>query len=166
MALSRSHDLLVSADWRGATLSDLLLAQAKPFGAEGAIALAGPPLTLAPNAVQYLGMAFHELCTNSAKYGVLSGHKGTIAVTWDVAAKQGVRHLKLSWAEQDGPQVKSIANNGFGSVVLKRVTPQALSGTSELDFGPNEVVWTLEAPLAFVEASLVDEAAAASGTLQ
>ncbi|WP_244661683.1 PAS domain S-box protein [Mesorhizobium huakuii] len=31
MALSRSHDLLVSADWKGATINDLLVAQAKPF---------------------------------------------------------------------------------------------------------------------------------------
>ncbi|TIW77738.1 MAG: sensor histidine kinase, partial [Mesorhizobium sp.] len=75
MALSRSHDLLVSADWKGATVADLLLAQAKPFGREDAIGLHGPALVLTPNAVQYLGIAFHELCTNSAKYGVLSGRK-------------------------------------------------------------------------------------------
>ncbi|WP_281401919.1 HWE histidine kinase domain-containing protein [Mesorhizobium caraganae] len=31
MALSRSHDLLVSTDWKGATISELLLAQAVPL---------------------------------------------------------------------------------------------------------------------------------------
>lgn len=79
MALSRSHDLLVSADWKGATVADLILDQAKLFGREDAIALHGLPLVLTPNAVQYLGIAFHELCTNSAKYGVLSGHRGSIS---------------------------------------------------------------------------------------
>jgi len=48
MALSRSHDLLVTADWRGASISDLLLAQAKPFGREDAITMAGPAITLSP----------------------------------------------------------------------------------------------------------------------
>lgn len=159
MALSRSHDLLVSADWKGASISDLLLAQAKPFGREDVITMAGPPIILSPNAVQYLGIAFHELCTNSAKYGVLSGHRGIITVTWGVAEDQGIKSLKLTWAEQDGPQVKSIAKNGFGSVVLNRVAPQALSGTGELKYGSNDVVWTLEAPISFVEASLFDDSA-------
>lgn len=159
MALSRSHDLLVSADWKGATISDLILAQAKPFGREEAITTVGPPVTLNPNAVQYLGIAFHELCTNSAKYGVLSGHRGSIAVTWSIAGQLANRTLKLTWAEQDGPEIKSIGNHGFGSVVLKRVAPQALSGTGELKFGFNDVIWTIEAPISFVEASLLDSPA-------
>lgn len=158
MALSRSHDLLVSADWKGATISDLLLAQAKPFDGDDAITMAGPPITLSPNAVQYLGIAFHELCTNSAKYGVLSGNQGIIAVNWGVAEDQDIQTLKLIWREQDGPQVRSIANSGFGSVVLKRVAPQALSGIADLKYGSNVIVWTLEAPMAFVEASLLGSA--------
>ena len=157
MALSRSHDLLVSADWKGATISDLLLAQARPFGREDAINMAGPVITLNPNAVQYLGIAFHELCTNSAKYGVLSGNQGMINVTWDIMGEAGNRTMKLTWAEQDGPQVNAIGKNGFGSVVLKRVAPLALSGTGDLKYGANDVVWTLEAPASFVEASLFDE---------
>lgn len=157
MALSRSHDLLVSADWKGASISDLLSAQAKPFGGEDAITIEGPPVTLTSNAVQYLGIAFHELCTNSAKYGVLSGHQGTIAVTWSIAGKHGNRTLKLKWVEKDGPDIKSMGKKGFGSIVLKRVTPQALSGTGDLQYGANDVVWTLEAPLSFVEASLREE---------
>lgn len=157
MALSRSHDLLVSADWKGATISELLLAQAKPFDREDAITTAGPPVTLNPNAIQYLGIAFHELCTNSAKYGVLSGHQGIIAVTWAVAEHEGVPTLNLTWAEQDGTQVKEIVKGGFGSVVLKRVAPQALSGTGDLKYGSNAVVWTLQAPMSFVKTSLFDD---------
>jgi PAS domain S-box-containing protein len=80
MALSRSHDLLVTADWKGATIAELLLAQVKPFGREDIISMEGPEVILSPNALQYLGIAFHELCTNSAKYGVLSGHKGRVVV--------------------------------------------------------------------------------------
>ena len=54
--------------------------------------------------------------------------------------------VRLTWNETDGPKVQSIANSGFGTVVLKRVAPQALSGTGDLQYGPHGVVWTLEAP--------------------
>jgi PAS domain S-box-containing protein len=157
MALARSHDLLVSADWKGATIFELLLAQAKPFGNEDRISMSGPSITLSPNAVQHLGIAFHELATNSAKYGVLSGKTGTIAVAWEVIDSHTGKLVRLTWNETDGPKVQSIASSGFGTVVLKRVAPQALSGTGDLRYGPHGVVWTLEAPVAYVEASIFDE---------
>jgi len=47
-----------------------------------------------------------------------------------------------------------ITRRGFGSIVLKRVAPQALSGTGQLEFQKQGVVWTLEAPLRFVQTSL------------
>jgi two-component sensor histidine kinase len=154
MALSRSHDLLVSDDWKGATIFELLLAQAKPFGNEDRISMSGPSITLSPNSVQYLGIAFHELATNSAKYGVLSGNNGSISVDWTVVNLNDQRMFTLTWKEVDGPEVESIAKSGFGSVVLNRVTPQAISGKGELTHSSKGIVWNLKAPLLSVEASL------------
>jgi PAS domain S-box-containing protein len=156
MALARSHDLLVSGDWKGATIFELVLAQAKPFGSEDRISMSGPSIALTPNAVQYLGMAFHELATNSAKYGVLSGIGGRIAVDWRVFDSDGKQVVRLTWSEVDGPEVKSVGSGGFGSVVLRRVAPQALNGTADLQYSKGGIVWTLEAPIAFIEASLLD----------
>lgn len=158
MALSRSHDLLVSADWKGATIGDLLAAQAKPFPRGEAIEMSGPPLVLSPNAVQYLGIAFHELATNSAKYGVLSGDDGQISVRWNIAGSGASRVFHLTWAEKDGPQVRSIGQGGFGTVVLKRVAPAAISGQGNLDYGPDGITWSVEAPLATVEATVANDA--------
>jgi two-component sensor histidine kinase len=157
MALARSHDLLVAGDWKGATIFELILAQAKPFGHEDQISMSGPSISLNANAVQHLGMAFHELATNSAKYGVLSGNKGRIAVEWSLIESEG-KSVRITWTETDGPAVKDVAAGGFGSVVLKRVTPQAVSGTANLQFSNSGIVWTLEAPVAFVEACLSDGA--------
>lgn len=158
MALSRSHDLLVSADWKGATIGDLLAAQAKPFPRGEAIEMSGPPLVLSPNAVQYLGIAFHELATNSAKYGVLSGDDGQISVRWNIAGSGASRVFHLTWAEKDGPQLQSIGQGGFGTVVLKRVAPAAISGQGNLDYGPDGITWSVEAPLATVEATVANDA--------
>ena len=157
MALSRSHDLLVSADWKGATVDELLAAQAEPFPRGDVIDMSGPSLVLGPNAVQYIGIAFHELATNSAKYGVLSGDKGQISVIWKIIGYGASRLFHLTWSETDGPQVQSIGQGGFGTVVLKRVAPAAVGGQATLEYGADGISWSLEAPLAGVQASIVNE---------
>ncbi len=156
-ALSQSHDLLVDAEWRGATIGDLIKAQLKAFAAQDRLSVAGPVITLQPNAVQYLGIAFHELATNSAKHGALSRHGGRVEIEWDTApATDGTDTFRLIWRELDGPSLSGTTRPGFGSVVLKRVAPQALSGTGQLEFRAEGVVWTLEAPLRSVQTSLAD----------
>ncbi len=100
MALSRSHDLLVTSEWSGASLLDLLQEHLKPFGHDEQITLAGPLVTLQPNAVQHLGMAFHELGTNSSKYGALATDSGRIAINWQiVTSAEGRREFQVVWEE-------------------------------------------------------------------
>ncbi|PAP95456.1 PAS domain S-box protein [Mesorhizobium wenxiniae] len=156
-ALSRSHDLLVMGDWKGVTVFELLLSQAKSFGNEERISMSGPSIILSPNAVQYLGIAFHELATNSAKYGVLSGGQGQISVAWNATGSGASRLFHLTWTETDGPEVETIGEGGFGTVVLKRVAPEAIGGKGNLEYGPHGITWSLEAPLATVETSIGSE---------
>lgn len=150
MALARSHDLLAHAEWRGATVSDLLLAQISPFGDEANVSISGPSIALQPNAVQYLGIAFHELATNSAKYGVFSTDRGSIAVDWFVGDEG--RNFYLAWTESGGPQVKLGRHHGFGKVVLERVTPLSLGGEGIIQYAPSGIVWTVRAPMENIEA--------------
>ncbi len=152
MALARSHDLLVHAEWRGATISELILTQIKPFGNESNITLAGPPIVLQPNAVQYLGIAFHELATNSAKYGVFSAERGNITIDWHVG-EEG-RSFYLAWTESGGPPVRLGRKQGFGKTVLERVTPLSLGGEGILGTSPNRIVWTVRAPMENIAAPL------------
>jgi PAS domain S-box-containing protein len=156
MALSRSHDLLVTSEWTGASLLDLLQEHLKPFGHDEQITLSGPLVTLQPNAVQHLGMAFHELGTNSSKYGALASDVGRITINWQIATSaEGHREFQVVWDESfaalpnEGP---AEPRKGFGSVVLQRVTPQSLSGTAVVDRSPSHVRWSLTAP---VESTLV-----------
>lgn len=155
-ALSRSHDLLVLSDWSGANVAELVQEHLKPFGHEERIKVSGSLLTLNARAVQYLGMALHELGTNSAKYGALAGPSGSIAVTWQIAPDtSGTPVLQLCWEENfdGGPIIQQEANpRGFGSIVLLRATPQALDGSAEIDRGTGHVRWQLTAPLESVTA--------------
>ncbi len=149
MALSRSHDLLVSSEWSGASLLDLLQEHLKPFGHEEQISLSGPLLTLQPNAVQHLGMAFHELGTNSSKYGALASDAGRVHIEWElVVAADGKREFQVVWDETSKPRATppGVLRRGFGSVVLQRVAPQSLSGSAVLEQTPGHVRWSLAAP--------------------
>ena len=144
--LSKSHDLLVNGEWRGATIDELLRAQIEPFGSADRCLASGPPVVLMPAAVQYLGMAFLELATNSAKHGALSVPRGRIEVDWSLApGSDGAQGLRLTWREVGGPHVEATAQRGFGRQVLERLTPSALDGQARLDFSSDGIVWSLEA---------------------
>ncbi|RAZ90638.1 histidine kinase [Mesorhizobium hawassense] len=159
MALSRSHDLLVTSEWAGASLFDLVQEHLKPFGHEERISLSGPLLTLQSNAVQNLGMAFHELGTNSSKYGALAAEGGHVEITWKVETDpEARRRFHLLWHETSGAAAVEATpktagrkdageRKGFGTVVLQRVAPQSLSGSSTLERTPGSVKWQLDAPL-------------------
>lgn len=154
MALSRSHDLLVSSEWAGASLLDLLQEHLKPFGHDGQVTLSGPLVTLQPTAVQHLGMAIHELGSNSAKFGAFSSDMGGVSIEWHVVpGEDGRQVFKVAW-DETFPQahLAQTATAGFGSVVLRRVAPQALSGSATLEHQPGHIKWALEAP---VDSSLV-----------
>ncbi|WP_258582734.1 sensor histidine kinase [Mesorhizobium sp. AR02] len=186
MALSRSHDLLVTSEWAGASLFDLIQEHLKPFGREEQILLSGPVLTLQSNAVQNLGMAFHELGTNSSKYGALGREGGRVEITWTIgsaaqglgaqgsgaksAGASGGREFQLLWTEtstpRPGERCDDDARKGFGTVVLQRVAPQSLGGSAELERSPGHLNWRLSAPLASIivpQAGVESDAGAALG---
>ncbi|WP_379063619.1 sensor histidine kinase [Mesorhizobium sp. UC22_110] len=155
-ALSRSHDLLVLSDWSGASIAELVQEHLKPFGHEERIKVSGSLLTLNARSVQYLGMALHELGTNSAKYGALACSRGSIEVTWKVATDaSGISVLQLRWEERFAGEPATCHQSnprGFGSIVLLRAAPQALDGSAEIDRGTGHVRWQLTAPVDSVTA--------------
>ena len=152
MALARSHDLLVMANWRGATIRELLEAQTEPFAIEDGLVMSGPSLVMQPNAVQYLGMAFHELATNSVKHGAMSVHAGRVTVSWKIVGDaRGERMFSLSWTETGGPPARDTGERGFGTTVLEKVAPMAVGGEATLSFAPEGLIWTLEAPMRHIE---------------
>ncbi len=153
-ALAMSHDLLVAAEWSGADLESLAREQLRAFGHEQRVWMSGPIVRVAPGAVQNLGMAFHELGTNSAKYGVLRDGNGEIRLSWSIdPVADGEPIFSLTWDEEGaGVAFSESPREGFGSIVLKRVAPQALNGEAEMTREPGKVVWKLKTELSHVRA--------------
>ena len=155
MALSRAHDLLVEADWKGANIVTLVREHLQTFGQETIVSVSGPEIMLQPNAVQNLGMAIHELGTNSAKFGALADGRGDISLTWRIVPRlSGEAGFEFVWDEKllDPPSGAG-SQAGFGTRVLTRVTPVSLGGSASLERIGSRVKWVLEAPLAAIAAA-------------
>jgi len=150
-ALARSHDLLVNAEWVGASIFDVVTTHLEPFCSADRFRISGPRAVLTPMSVQYLGMAVHELATNSTKHGALSTRDGRLEVTWSIKKnEESKKRLQFHWQEFGGPQVDQGTTRGFGLQVLEHLAPVALGGTGVLAFNREGITWTLEAENAFV----------------
>ncbi|MBD0275817.1 MAG: PAS domain-containing protein, partial [Acetobacteraceae bacterium] len=126
-ALANAHTLLAGECWSGAELHAVARSELAPYLAAGRVGLHGPPVRLAPDAVQPVSMVLHELATNAAKYGALSAAGGRVAVGWDVDKATGA--LALRWAESGGPAVAAPPDRqGFGSKLIEATVRGQLGG--------------------------------------
>jgi len=146
IALARGHDLLANESWEGAPLDEVVRRAIGPHaGADAArIATAGPEIWMPPRQALAITMALHELCTNAAKYGALSDAAGRVEISWERLAGE---RFRLTWRERNGPPVQPPQRRGFGSRLLERGLRQDLDGAIEIEFRPEGVVCTIEAPL-------------------
>jgi PAS domain S-box-containing protein len=147
--LAASNDLLVRTQWSGSTLAEVIAEHLAPFGHEDVVSVNGPLLFIGAPAVQNIGLAFHELGTNSAKYGVLSGRSGSVSIDWSIDNSLPEPEVTLTWDERfDDPLEEEPGNGaGFGSVVLQRIAPMSLSGRATTSRELSGVRWALVAPL-------------------
>jgi PAS domain S-box-containing protein len=148
VALSSAHDVLTEENWEGADLRELIGRTISPICVNPQrVDISGPALRLRPKMALSLSMAFHELCTNAAKYGALVDGGGRIKIGWEVDEVDSERRLRLRWEESDGPRVEKPQHKGFGSRLLERALCHELGTQVELTFAPTGVVCEIEAPL-------------------
>ena len=143
LGLAQSSSLLAEEDWRGGRLDRLVRQQVIPFAEERRFRFSGPDVLLSPKAVQNLGLALHELCTNAIKYGALSVPNGCVDVTWEISADGS---MLLRWEERGGPQVSPPSRKGFGRVVAEQALESALDAQVSTDFAVEGLRWSLTLP--------------------
>lgn len=145
-ALSRSHDLLTTQDWKDTGLHDIVHAALEPFAVSNGnmkrILIDGENIKIPPKATLALSIAFHELATNAVKYGALSNETGSVSIAWALEGD----HLNLRWQEDNGPPVDPPSRKGFGSQVIERGLALELQGIVDLDYLPDGVVCRVSIP--------------------
>jgi two-component system, chemotaxis family, CheB/CheR fusion protein len=149
-AMGRTHDLLTTGAWSGTNMRSLVEAALAPHvtTGKGAIVLDGPEIRLAAGPATTLGMVFHELATNAAKYGALSKADGRVDVSWKLLddKQTGGQRLELNWTEADGPRVDDPGQSGFGTSFITRSVEYELGGKANLDFTPEGLRCKIEIP--------------------
>ncbi len=147
-ALAASNDLLARNGWGAVALEELIRSQLTPFADQigQRILLDGLHVQLNASATRSLGMAFHELATNAAKYGALSDVGGSIRIAWSIKPEDR-RILRISWVESGGPPVMPPERSGFGSKVTKQMVEAETKGRVTVDYAADGLCWCLEAPL-------------------
>ncbi|MFJ3076581.1 HWE histidine kinase domain-containing protein [Pseudomonas sp. NPDC087029] len=142
-ALSLAHDQVVRGDG-GGRFATLLEAELSPYRTSAeALELHGPALLVDARAYSVLALVLHELATNAAKYGALSGAGGRLSVTWAVDAGGA---CEIIWCERGGPSVRPPSRSGFGSVLIERSIPFDLGGSSTVEYRPEGLYGVFKIP--------------------
>ncbi len=146
--LAASHDLLVNEDWSGASLKQLIDAQLALLAGRAMqqVQVDGPEVQLSSEVSQGIGLALHELVTNSLKYGALSVPGGMLSINWRFETAGGSKHVLLHWLERGGPVVAQPLRKGFGHTVIEGMVAASTGGKVQLDFAPEGLSWTLSFP--------------------
>jgi two-component system CheB/CheR fusion protein len=145
-ALSEAHNLLVEANWKGAELGELARKQLKPYATANPdrIRIGGEPVILPADLATPFGLVLHELATNAAKHGSLSGDKGTVSLTWLLDSRNNPPALAVLWEERGGPPVTVPNNRGLGTALITGGIPSA---RVEQEFHRDGLVCKIELPL-------------------
>jgi len=149
-ALSRAQEFALRIDRIEARdLKGLLEVLMAPYGAPGASAvrLSGEAVKFGARAATPLALVFHEMATNSAKYGALSAAEGTVAIT----IERSGAHAIVTWQEAGGPSIESPKNEGFGSRLVDMAVSHQLGGKMEQVWEPTGLRATISLPLERLE---------------
>jgi two-component sensor histidine kinase len=136
-----------------------------PFvdGQDPRLRIGGPAVDLKAEAAEALGLALHELATNSIKYGALNDQAGKVEINWivyvpgdvavtddgaasDASARPGERRFRMDWIEYAIAPVSPPSHKGFGRIVIEHTVETTLRGTVTLDFPPEGMRWCIDAP--------------------
>ena len=165
MGLAASHDLLVNQNWLGASVEHLVRGQLSPFidAGDPRLHIGGPAVDLKAEAVEALGLALHELASNSLRFGALSDQAGKVEITWEVygpdesggtaardlahgGAERDGRRFRMDWIEHTVAPVTRPGHKGFGRMVIEHTVEATLRGSVTLAFPPEGVRWRIDAP--------------------
>jgi two-component sensor histidine kinase len=143
VALSKAHNLLSQTAWDSTTIQDLIADEFAHFD-QSRITASGPDVLLNPRASIALAMVLHELATNAAKYGALSGDAGHLNVEWEVAPDG---EMRIDWRETSERPAAAPSRLGFGSRMIDAVMRGDLNGSVETGYESSGLHCRLFVPL-------------------
>ena len=146
-ALGRAHDFVRPLkSEKSSRVRDLISVLMAPYGVaeDNQVDVEGPEITLGRRAATPLALIFHELATNSAKYGALSREDGRVMIQLE-------RHdgsVTIRWSETGAPVEGPPEREGFGSQLLEMSVRSQLDGSIERSWDGEGLMVELRIPAA------------------
>jgi two-component sensor histidine kinase len=147
-AMSNVVSLLSESQWQGVKLKGLFEARAIPHADR--IAVSGPDIAVSARAAQSLSLLFFELASHSDEGLSLVGKHPHIVVKWEVTGEEPDAVFMFRWEEFNTSEATRRPDSDFGLILLDRVAPEALGGTSKRYFTEASYVYELTAPMVTV----------------
>jgi two-component sensor histidine kinase len=144
-AMSNVVSLLSESQWQGVKLKGLFEARAIPHAER--IAVSGPDIAVSARAAQSLSLLFFELASHSDEGLSLVGKHPHIVAHWEVTGEEPNTTFHFRWEEFNTSEATRRADSDFGLILLDRVAPEALGGTSKRYFTDVSYVYELTAPM-------------------
>jgi two-component sensor histidine kinase len=144
-AMSNVVSLLSESQWQGVALKGLFESRAIPHADR--IAISGPDIDISARAAQSLSLLFFELASHSDEGLSLVGKHPNIVARWEVTGEGTDAIFHFRWEESNTSAATRRADSDFGIILLDRVAPEALGGTSKRYFTEVSYVYELTAPM-------------------
>jgi two-component sensor histidine kinase len=144
-AMSNVVSLLSESQWQGVKLKGLFEARAIPHAER--IAVSGPDIAVSARAAQSLSLLFFELASHSDEGLSLVGKHPHIVAHWEVTGEDPESTFHFRWEEFNTSAATRREDSDFGVILLDRVAPEALGGTSKRYFTDVSYVYELTAPM-------------------
>jgi two-component sensor histidine kinase len=144
-AMSNVVSLLSESQWQGVKLKGLFEARAIPHAER--IAVSGPDIAVSARAAQSLSLLFFELASHSDEGLSLVGKHPHIVAHWEVTGEAPDITFRFRWEEFNTSAATRREDSDFGLILLDRVAPEALGGTSKRYFTDVSYVYELIAPM-------------------
>jgi len=154
-ALARYHWRMASAPQAEFDLETMIFDEllTVTFASDLRTSVVGPEVRLRQKTAEMMGLALHELATNSIKYGALAEDEGIgrLRVSWTLEDSL----LAFEWAET-GISIVTLApmHSGFGREFIEQALPFQLGAESSFNIVPGGLVVRISLPLL---ANLMDE---------
>ena len=144
-AMSNVVSLLSESQWQGVDLKGLFEARAIPHADR--IAISGPEIVVSARAAQSLSLLFFELASHSDEGLSLVGKHPHIVAHWEITDEEAQSVFHFRWEEFNTSEATRRPDSDFGLILLDRVAPEALGGTSKRYFTDVSYVYELTAPM-------------------
>jgi light-regulated signal transduction histidine kinase (bacteriophytochrome) len=137
-AMAYAHSLLSQSRWEGAELRAIIEEEMAQYTSDDRpqATIKGENVNLPPKTALSLSLVIHELATNAAKHGALSGPGGHVMVNWQLEPSTKEPDLVLDWVETGGPPVEPPTRKGFGRQLIETGLRYELGASVDLQFLP------------------------------